>query len=413
MTGYLSLRERLFIGTVGFIVSAAIVFSCLPVPSAAASPKTSASMTVSQAAQRLDELNTQLETASEDLDSIQAKIAETKKKISEVKKSRSATEAKLEEARVTLADTVEETYKNGTVSYIEVLLGATSFDDFATKLYMLEHVAQSRSDAISEVSKLEAEYAQQESELNDSLDSQTELEKQASEKVTTVKSSISTSKKLYNSLSAKMRAKVNKESDRRAAAQAAASNAGQDAAQDAADGSSSSAQAADKKDSAAAKTTKKSSKSTKTSSKKASSGRTDSSKASSGSDSSADSGSTSTSGSHPGVVSIAKRYLGVKYVWGGASPKGFDCSGLVMYCYKKLGISLSHSSRSQYWEGERIARGSLMPGDLVFFGPNVAGIHHVGIYVGGGMYIHAPRTGDVVKISCLSDRSDYVGACRP
>ncbi|MGN0060164.1 MAG: C40 family peptidase, partial [Coriobacteriales bacterium] len=56
---------------------------------------------------------------------------------------------------------------------------------------------------------------------------------------------------------------------------------------------------------------------------------------------------------------------------------------------------------------------ALMPGDLVFFGPSVEGIHHVGIYVGDGKYIQAPRTGDVVKVSSLSNRSDYVGACRP
>jgi cell wall-associated NlpC family hydrolase len=81
-----------------------------------------------------------------------------------------------------------------------------------------------------------------------------------------------------------------------------------------------------------------------------------------------------------------------------------------MYCYNKVGVSLSHSSASQIGEGARVSRANLEPGDLVFFGRS--SIHHVGIYIGGGMMIHAPHTGDVVKISSM-DRSDYAGACRP
>ncbi|TLM98780.1 MAG: hypothetical protein FDZ75_01585 [Actinobacteria bacterium] len=109
------------------------------------------------------------------------------------------------------------------------------------------------------------------------------------------------------------------------------------------------------------------------------------------------------------VVDVAKRYLGAPYVWGAAGPNSFDCSGLMMFVYRQVGVSLPHSSRAQIGSGERVSRGDLQPGDLVFFG---SPIHHVGMYVGGGMYIHAPHSGDVVKISAL-DRGDYAGACRP
>lgn len=109
------------------------------------------------------------------------------------------------------------------------------------------------------------------------------------------------------------------------------------------------------------------------------------------------------------VVSIAKKYLGAPYRWGASGPNAFDCSGFTMFVYSQVGVSLPHSSRAQINSGQRVSRADLQPGDLVFFG---SPIHHVGIYVGGGMYIHAPRTGDVVKISSLS-RSDYAGACRP
>lgn len=114
---------------------------------------------------------------------------------------------------------------------------------------------------------------------------------------------------------------------------------------------------------------------------------------------------------HSQVVAIAMLQLGKPYQWAAAGPNSFDCSGLVMYCYAQIGISLPHSAAAQYNRGIKLDRGSLSPGDLVFFGRT--GVSHVGIYVGGNSYIHAPRTGDVVKVSSLSSRSDYYGACRP
>ncbi len=112
-----------------------------------------------------------------------------------------------------------------------------------------------------------------------------------------------------------------------------------------------------------------------------------------------------------GVVGIAMQYLGVPYVWGGASPSGFDCSGLIMYAYAQIGVSLPHHAASQYGMGSPVSKDQLAPGDLVFFN----GLGHAGIYIGGGQFIHAPHSGDVVKISNLSDSwyaSTYVGARR-
>jgi len=109
------------------------------------------------------------------------------------------------------------------------------------------------------------------------------------------------------------------------------------------------------------------------------------------------------------AVAIAMQYLGTPYVWGGASPSGFDCSGLTMYVYAQLGVSLPHNAAAQYGMGTPVPESSLEPGDLVFF----YGLGHVGMYVGGGSFIHAPHTGDVVKISSMADyQSAYVGARR-
>jgi cell wall-associated NlpC family hydrolase len=108
------------------------------------------------------------------------------------------------------------------------------------------------------------------------------------------------------------------------------------------------------------------------------------------------------------VIDIAMQFMGVPYVWGGSSPGGFDCSGLVMYVFARAGISLPHSSRAQFGYGVAVSRDALQPGDLVFFG---SPIHHVGIYVGGGNMIHAPNTGSSVRINSIS-RSNYAGARR-
>jgi peptidoglycan DL-endopeptidase CwlO len=115
---------------------------------------------------------------------------------------------------------------------------------------------------------------------------------------------------------------------------------------------------------------------------------------------------------YSGAVGIAMQYLGVPYVWGGASPSGFDCSGLVMYVYAQLGVSLPHYTVAQYDypNSVYVPRSELEPGDLVFFD----GLGHVGIYVGNNEFIHAPHTGAVVSIASLTGwySDEYYGAKR-
>jgi peptidoglycan DL-endopeptidase CwlO len=114
---------------------------------------------------------------------------------------------------------------------------------------------------------------------------------------------------------------------------------------------------------------------------------------------------------HSGVANVALSQLNTPYVWAGAAPGGFDCSGLVMWAYAQVGVSLPHSTYAQYGYGVPVSRDQLQPGDLVFFD----GLGHVGIYIGGGQFVHAPHTGDVVKISSMDESwyaSTYVGARR-
>lgn len=117
------------------------------------------------------------------------------------------------------------------------------------------------------------------------------------------------------------------------------------------------------------------------------------------------------------VVAYAKKFLGVNYVWGGTSPKGFDCSGFVLYVMKNFGVSLDRTSSSQLDDGKRVKKSELRPGDLVFFdtnGRNNGRISHVGIYIGNGKFIHASSGHGEVMITDLDESyyaNAYVAAC--
>ena len=117
------------------------------------------------------------------------------------------------------------------------------------------------------------------------------------------------------------------------------------------------------------------------------------------------------------IVTIAERYLGVRYLWGGNNPDdGFDCSGFVQYVYAQIGVKLPHYAATQYAKTQHIDGSEVEPGDLVFFEPRADGPGHVGIYVGDGIFIEAPHTGDVVKFESVADEAalvGYVGATRP
>ena len=117
----------------------------------------------------------------------------------------------------------------------------------------------------------------------------------------------------------------------------------------------------------------------------------------------------SSAGAQAAQLALAQQ--GTPYVWAGSSPGGFDCSGLVAWAYGQLGISLPHYTGSLWNVGTHISQDQLEAGDLVFF----HGQSHVGIYIGGGQFVHAPHTGDVVKVSSMSDSwysSGYDGAVR-
>jgi cell wall-associated NlpC family hydrolase len=110
-----------------------------------------------------------------------------------------------------------------------------------------------------------------------------------------------------------------------------------------------------------------------------------------------------------GAIAAARAQLGKPYEWGASGPNAFDCSGLTAWAWGAVGVSLPHNAAAQQGMGTPVNQANLEPGDLVFFGSPA---YHVALYIGNGMIIHAPTTGDVVKIVALSSMSDYSGATR-
>lgn len=111
------------------------------------------------------------------------------------------------------------------------------------------------------------------------------------------------------------------------------------------------------------------------------------------------------------VVQFAYAQLGKPYEWGADGPGSFDCSGLTMRAWAQVGISMPHSASKQYRAFPKVPRSQLQPGDIVLF---YGDLHHNGIYIGGGKMIHAPTTGDVVRIASITSAyMPYMGAVRP
>ena len=133
------------------------------------------------------------------------------------------------------------------------------------------------------------------------------------------------------------------------------------------------------------------------------------------SDSSGD--AASSNGTRQQIIDYAATFLGCKYVYGGNTPSGFDCSGYVKYVFKNFGVELTRTSANQYANSVRIKKSELQVGDLVFFSQNAGSskVGHVGIYVGGGQFIHAAAPGKGVRYDSLSSdyyTSHYIGSGR-
>jgi cell wall-associated NlpC family hydrolase len=316
---------------------------------------------------KLQQLSSYLELKQTDLQTVQDALDGTRNDIVATEARLAAAQTAFDQSQAQLAERADAIYRYGSVNILDVLVGVNSFNDFVSRLDMLDRIESSDADLVAQVSANRDRVAQADTALQNRETEQVALRQQYTLEVAAVQVAQAAQQAYVASLSQQIKTLMKQEVAReQAAAAAAAARAARQSHQP--------------------------------------DGRT------------SDVGSLGSP--HPEVVAVARKYLGVPYLWGGTTPSGFDCSGLTQYCYKQIGIDIPRTSRMQFTIGQFIPRSRtdlLQPGDLVFFGYNgdATQIHHVGIYAGGGSFINAPATGERVSYASLSSRSDYVGAVRP
>jgi peptidoglycan DL-endopeptidase CwlO len=355
-----------------FVAALAVTASATPQPGAISSKQAQAQGVLAQ----IRSLDSNLSHAIEAYNLANERLAVVKADLAENKRELGIARANLGRARSVLAEHAIAIYTSTSGdSTLEVLLGATSLDDFLSRVDTVGRVSDQGSQVLGEVITFRNDVKARRAKLKRDKQRAAGLVAEQARRKASIESQLATRRSLLNSirgeiarLQAAERARQ-AELERRARAQAAAATAAPPVLATALNSETASSAT----EPAAAAT-------------------------------------PAPVARHGGAVGIAMQYLGTPYVYGGASPSGFDCSGFVMYVYSQLGVSLPHNAAAQYGYGTPVDRSQLQPGDLVFFN----GLGHNGIYIGGGSFIHSPHTGDVVKISPMSGwyASTYVGARR-
>ena len=284
-----------------------------------------------------------------------SQLSTVKQQIKENQHLLKVAEYNLDVANTQLESRVESIYKARDVGIVDVLFASNTFDDLITQLNLMERLGNSDVDTVRSIAAYERDIKDRRVKLD--------ADRKAAAKLVTERAAQKAEVLAVQSRLEQMTAGIKNDIQRLQEQQAAAARAAARAAAEAANGASSSGGTSN----------------------------------GGGGGSVPDPGGSGRSA----VVAIAQRYLGVPYVYGGASPSGFDCSGLTMFCYAQVGVGLAHGATMQQQASTPVPISALQPGDLVFFG-NASFSHHVAIYVGGGSMIHAPHTGAVVSYGSIS-----------
>lgn len=351
----------------------------VPAASAFAAPSDDKQAEAQAALQKLNQYQSELDQASANYEAAHQEQIDAQNRVDEAQKQIEEKTAQIEKDQQRLSDRARDMYRSGDTNFLDVILGASSFEQFATTWNMLETLNGNDAELVSETktAREDLQAAKQEAE---------EQAKVASDKAEEAKSvaeaadqKASEMQQTYNSLSAEAQELISQE------------RAAQEAQQQAA------AAAAEQNGTAgndAATTITNNNRNNTTSNNSSSSSNSNKNNASS----SATNNSKPQSVSGNSVVNRAYSQLGKPYQWGAVGPNSFDCSGLVSYCltgsYSRLGTT------GTFMGWTRVS--SPQPGDIC------VNSHHCGIYIGGGQMIHAPRTGDVVKVSSVHSGMIYV-----
>lgn len=338
----------------------ALIVGLLPTAGHADTPKTSA-----QIQREIDSLEEKASIAVEDYNDAEVKLEESKSRSAATDKKIKEAQAKIGTMQQSMGAFAAAAYRAGTLGDMAALLTAEDGAAFVSRAATLDVLTSRRSDQMRDLTAAQNTLAQSKLKADQEVVAQEQLRATIASRKQQIDRILADQQKLLSSVKASERAAMERAAAEKAAkARAAALKAANERASRA-----SMKTAVDAKSMVG----------------------------------------VPASGRVSAALAYAQAQLGKPYRWAAAGPSSFDCSGLTMRAWGAAGVSLSHSSRGQYSSGRKVARSDLQPGDLVFFGRP---IHHVGIYVGGGMMIHAPQTGRSVSYSSIS-RGDYVGAIRP
>lgn len=350
----------------------------IPAASAFAAPSDDKQAEAQAALQKLNQYQSELDQASANYEAAHQEQIDAQNRVDEAQKQIEEKTAQIEKDQQRLSDRARDMYRSGDTNFLDVILGASSFEQFATTWNMLETLNGNDAELVSETktAREELQAAKQEAE---------EQAKVASDKAEEAKSvaeaadqKASEMQQTYNSLSAEAQELISQERAAQEAQQQAAAAA---AEQNGTAGN----------DAAATITNNNRNNATSSNSSNSNSNKNNAS-------SSATNNSKPQSVSGNSVVSRAYSQLGKPYKWSAVGPNSFDCSGLVSYCltgsYSRLGTT------GTFMGWTRVS--NPQPGDIC------VNSHHCGIYIGGGQMIHAPQTGDVVKVSSVHSGMIYV-----
>lgn len=363
--------------------------------------------------EQIDELDEKVEAAVEEYNTAKELLAQTQAAAKKNEAKLKKTEADLEEARARLTVRVVEIYKAGHLGMLDTLVGSVSFSDLVNRLSLMERLSKQDSELIAQVTAYQDEVTARKAELAKQLAEQKQYKAEAAAAEDKVKAQLAAKEKALAGKEVQI-AQLEKEE---AARQAALAEAARKAAEEARKAREAAAREA--KEAAARNATTTTTERTVTTQRTTTtSGRTittdgDTTATTERPPTTERPTTTTTEGPSSGglsggdVVDYALQFLGTRYVWGGSSPSGFDCSGFTQYVYAHFGMFIPHSSALQYRYGVAVSRAALEPGDLVFF---FSPIHHVGIYIGGGKMVNAAGTGKGVRIDYLWN--SYTGARR-
>lgn len=323
----------------------------------------------------LDAINTQVEAAAEAYNGARYELGQVTERIQENAAATKQTERDLDASRAVLAERLRGLYATPEPSLAEVLIASGSITAAADQIALLDRVGEQDADVVSGLRSQKAKLAELRVQLVEDRKTATEAVATKAAQKEKVESLLSQRRAVLDSASDELKGLLRAEEQRKAAEAAAAAAVARQRQAAAAVAASTPATVAPTAGAAA----------------------------------SAPATPLPSGSGNAAAASVAMQYLGVPYVWGGASPSGFDCSGLASYAYAAIGKSVPHYTGAIWNAFPQVPSGQLQVGDLVFF----HGLGHMGIYLGGDQFVHAPHTGDVVKVSQLSTYNGYVGAVRP